>query len=127
MARRLSTGVVLALMAALLLLFARPARADVIDGDWCFRDGRHMAIKGPEIITPAGTRTEGRYSRHSFSYVVPPSDPGAGKTVRMILVNELTVNLQIGDGSTDAVQGPTEVWHRCTPQISGRETAPHAS
>ena len=54
------------------------ARADVIDGNWCGPDGRVFTITGPRIVTPAGTATTGDYSRHSFAYVVPASDPGAG-------------------------------------------------
>ena len=81
------------------------ARADVIDGNWCGPDGRVFTITGPRIVTPAGTATTGDYSRHSFAYVVPASDPGAGLRITMQLLNETTVRLT-------ADQGP-EIWHRC--------------
>ena len=61
------------------------ARADVIDGNWCGPDGRVFTITGPRIVTPAGTATTGDYSRHSFAYVVPASDPGAGLRITMQL------------------------------------------
>lgn len=81
------------------------ARADVIDGNWCGPDGRVFTITGPRIVTPAGTATTGDYSRHSFAYVVPASDPGAGGRITMQLLNENTVRLT-------ADHGP-EIWHRC--------------
>jgi hypothetical protein len=78
------------------LFCAGGARADVIDGEWCATtDGRHFSIKGPEIVTPSGTRLEGSYTRHSFHYVVPPAEPDAGQIVSMILVDEETVNLRM--------------------------------
>ena len=93
-----------------LLLAAHSARADVIDGSWCLESGMRMMIDGPSIITPAGTRTNGDYSRHFFSYVVPPGDPSAGHTISMQLLNEETV--RVHDGSSD------QIWHRCGPPVS---------
>jgi hypothetical protein len=94
-----------------LLLAARPAYADVIDGAWCLDSGMRMMINGPTIVTPAGTRTQGNYSRHAFSYVVPASEPGAGTTVSMLLVNEETVRVRNGTAAE-------ETWHRCGPAVS---------
>ncbi len=94
-----------------LLVAAHPAHADAIDGDWCFADGKHMQIAGPAIVTPGGKRTDGDYRRHSFSYVVPAAEAGAGQTVQMILLNENTVQLKAADG-------PVQTWHRCGPPIS---------
>ena len=103
------------LFAAALLAFASgPALADVIDGDWCSSDGRHMSIRGPAIVTPAGNELAGLYSRHTFSYVVPPSEPDPGETVHMQLLNPDTVALWVGAAPTDS----KEIWKRCTP-ISG--------
>ena len=99
-------------LAALGLLAALPASADVIDGYWCSPDGRRMAIEGAVIVTPDGTTTHGDYARHYFTYVAPPSDHGAGQTISMALVNELTVHLRIGSAA------PVEVWHRCGPPTS---------
>jgi hypothetical protein len=110
-----------------ILLSAGGAWADAIDGDWCAaNDARHMSIKGPEIVTPGGTRMNGNYTRHSFLYVVPPAEPGAGQTVAMILVNEETVNLRQAASAADASQAPVQVWHRCAPTISAIGGSPEA-
>jgi hypothetical protein len=95
------------------MLFAAPAKADAIDGNWCRPDGKHMAINGPEIVTPSGTRTKGDYDRHAFSYAVPANDPGAGATINMILVDENTV-LSRADASPGFGPGEADVWRRCT-------------
>jgi hypothetical protein len=100
--------------AAFLVFAGGPAFADVIDGDWCSSDGRHMSIRGADIITPAGNELAGLYSRHSFSYVVPTSEPYPGETVHMQLLNPDTVALWVGTGQADS----PETWKRCTP-ISG--------
>ncbi|MGE0222905.1 MAG: hypothetical protein AB7F35_02725 [Acetobacteraceae bacterium] len=92
---------------------AAPAWADAIDGHWCHQDGRRLEIAGAVIITPANTRTEGRYGRHDFSYVVPATDPGAGATIDMILLNEMTMRLKAGNTAE-------ETWNRCGPPISLR-------
>lgn len=86
------------------------ANADAIDGDWCFEDGRHFAIRGPAITTPAGIATEGNYGRHSFSYVVPDGEASAGEPIEMLLLNENMVQLE--------ASGQTEIWLRCKPAIS---------
>jgi hypothetical protein len=57
----------LAAASSCLCLAGSPAKADAIDGDWCFADGRHFSIRGPRITTPAGRETQGDYSRHAFS------------------------------------------------------------
>ncbi|MBV9635174.1 MAG: hypothetical protein JOZ40_11155 [Methylobacteriaceae bacterium] len=98
-----------ALAAAAVLAGAGVARADVIDGDWCSTEGRHFSIRGPNIVTPEGTKTEGNYSRHSFSYTIPPSEPSAGTQVFMVLLNEFTVRLRTG---TDP-GAPAQIWKRC--------------
>jgi len=111
-----------------LLLPGRSAWADVIDGDWCAtNDGRHLSIKGPEIVTPAGTRMQGDYTRHSFVYVVPQAEPGGGQTVAMQLINEETVNLRMGASVSAAAQAPVQVWHRCAPRVSDRGALPNAA
>jgi hypothetical protein len=101
-------------VAATILSWAPGAWADKIDGDWCFDDGRHFSIDGPRIVTPLGSHIAGNYARHAFSYVVPAPEPAAGKTVRMLLLNENTVDLSLGGGAT-------ETWHRCSPNISRLE------
>jgi hypothetical protein len=117
----------IAAFASIVLLSSGGARADAIDGEWCANtDGRHMSIKGPDIVTPAGTRMQGNYTRHSFLYVVPPAEPDAGQTVAMILVNEETVNLRQAASAAEAAQAPVQVWHRCAPTISALGRSPDA-
>ncbi|HEY1361583.1 MAG TPA: hypothetical protein VGF60_05015 [Xanthobacteraceae bacterium] len=89
------------------------AKADVIDGDWCNAEGKQMSIRGPEIVTPGGKQTRGDYTRHSFSYVVPAGEPGAGEIVSIILLNELLAHAR--QGSAD---GPWQEWRRCTAKVS---------
>jgi hypothetical protein len=98
---------------ALPSLWSTGALADVIDGDWCNGEGKQMTIRGPEIITPGGTHTRGDYTRHSFSYIVPAGEPGAGETVSIILLNELLAHAR--QGRPDA---PWQEWKRCTAKVS---------
>jgi hypothetical protein len=106
--------------ALALMLIAGPALADRIDGDWCFmKDGRRFSISGPEIITPGGKKMQGDYGRHTFSYLAPAPEPGAGKTVFMTLMDENTVQLRVG------VEGAMETWLRCTPSISALRAPLH--
>jgi hypothetical protein len=100
-----------------LALLAGPALADAIDGNWCHSDGRRFSIRGPEIVTPGGARTQGDYGRHSFSYAVPAAEPGAGKTVFMTLLDENTVHLRLGE----AFAANPEIWIRCSPSVSSLE------
>ncbi len=95
------------------LAIGSAAYADVIDGTWCQADGRTLSIDGPTIITPGGNTIQGDYGRHSFFYTVPASERGAGATVRMLLVNETTVDLWMDALSTDPTKA--EVWRRCQP------------
>ena len=122
MARR-RWGLALGVAGALTALSAQVARADAIDGNWCSAEGKRMLIEGPAITTPAGTQTQGNYSRHYFTYQVPASDPGAGKTVSMALLNENTVHLTMAADAQSAQQSPVEVWHRCPPAVSLRDLA----
>jgi hypothetical protein len=107
-----------AFSAAVYAVGVCPALADVIDGHWCFQDGNRISIQGAAIITPGGSRIEGEYSRHFFTYVVPQADLGAGQTVSMTLMNEDTVHLRIGTTSSYASDAPVQVWHRCGPPTS---------
>lgn len=95
--------------AGLFLLASDPALADAIDGEWCLGSS-HFAINGSTILTPGGSRAEGRYTRHGFAYVVPANEPGAGAEIDMALLNEETVHLtRKGRSSTP------EIWRRCKP------------
>jgi hypothetical protein len=104
------SGLGLAIIAGALLL-ATPAKADVIDGNWC-RDERRFSIEGPTIVTVTGHKMQGDYTRHSFRYTVPATDPGAGQDVFMQLLNELTLSLRVG------ADGASEIWQRCKPTTS---------
>ena len=98
-----------------LSALAGPALADAIDGNWCHSDGRHISIRGPEIVTPGGKHMAGNYSRHWFNYTVPAPEPGTGETVYMTLANENTVYLRRGEPASGS---PQETWVRCGPSIS---------
>ena len=104
-------GRVLGAALGTALVAATPALADAIDGAWCHEASR-LTINGAAIVTPAGARIQGDYSRHAFSYVAPPGDANPGTTVSMRLINEDTVQLRAG------AQAATEVWLRCGPPIS---------
>jgi hypothetical protein len=109
-----STRVLFLLAAVTMLPFiATPAHADAIDGNWCKPDGKHMSIRGPNIVTPTGRQTQGDYDRHAFSYSAPPKDPDAGKTINMILVDDDTLYLRVG-APPGFDPGEAEVWNRCT-------------
>jgi hypothetical protein len=96
--------------ASLVLLgLARPAAADAIDGHWCDDTKQHMEINGPAIVTPSGVSLKGDYNRHGFKYI----EPTDGRSIVMVLVNEVTVRLKAGDG-------PDEIWHRCAAPTSQR-------
>jgi hypothetical protein len=49
---------------------------------------------------------EGRYSRHTFSYVVPERESPAGAAVSMTLAGETVIRLRVGEGAI-------ETWNRC--------------
>jgi hypothetical protein len=102
-------------------VIASPAFADAIDGNWCHTDGRRFTIRGPEIVTPAGTRMEGNYSRHWFTYTAPPPEPGAGQTIFMALADENTVYLRRGEQTA-----APETWVRGSPSVSSLEILPRS-
>jgi hypothetical protein len=107
-------GSLSAILGLITLIVASDiARADAIDGDWCRADGKRMSIRGPDITTPAGTRTRGEYSRHAFSYVIPPGEAGAGEQVAITLLSEYLAHARQGAGNA-----PVQVWNRCQPGVS---------
>ena len=82
-----------------LLFPATSAIADAIDGDWCSPSAaEHVRISGPNVTSPTGSQTTGNYSRHAFSYIVPPGDPGAGDAVSMQLLNEEETRVTVASG-----------------------------
>jgi len=95
-----------------LLGITRPAFADAIDGDWCQLDGKHMTIRGAAIVTPGGQQASGNYTRHFFSYVIPPGETGEGAAVEIQLLSEtLAHERRAGDPAVHE-------WQRCKPGIS---------
>ena len=106
--RAATATILIAIAAALVLMPASPARADRIDGNWCYKS-RHMSIDGPAIVTPGGTQMIGLYDRHGFRYTVPGGEPDAGAEVDMVQLNDQTIQVTTtgGDGSR------TEIWNRC--------------
>jgi len=112
--RHLLGGVIVGAM----MISAHDALADVIDGNWCYRDGRHFSIRGPDIVTPAGAPAMGSWSRHSFSYQVPPAESDAGQTVYMLLQDENTVVLAVGTQPMISDPAKIQIWHRCADQVS---------
>ena len=92
--------------------FSQIALADAIDGDWCQSNGKRMSIRGPSIVTPGGQQTNGSYTRHFFSYVIPAGETGAGATVEIQLLSEYLAHArQVGDQSV-------QEWRRCQPGVS---------
>ena len=103
----------LAVAASLALVgLVQPALADAIDGDWCRSDGKRMTIRGPAIVTPNGQQTIGDYTRHFFSYVIPPGEAGAGATVSIQLLGEYLAHVRQG------ADGAVQEWRRCQPGVS---------
>jgi hypothetical protein len=72
-------------------------------------------------MTAVVSASAGRKSLHWFSYVVPPPEPGTGQSIYMMLLNENTLHLRLGEASTNP-----ETWIRCTPSISARGISPSA-
>jgi len=99
-------------VGAALLAIVDPALADAIDGDWCRADGKRMTIRGPAIVTPGGQQTNGDYTRHAFSYVVPAGEAGAGSTVAIQLLSEYLAHARQGADAT------VQEWRRCQPGVS---------
>ena len=103
----------LLIAAAMVVVPSVSVRADAIDGDWCNSTGKRMAIRGPDILTPGGTKLKGNYTRHFFSYVIPQGESGAGKTMAITLLSEYLAHAR--EGGDDA---PVIEWRRCQPGIS---------
>ena len=104
-----------AIPIAILVLLASTSFcfADAIDGDWCRADGKRMSIRGPDITTPGGKQTRGDYTRHSFAYVIPAGEAGAGDSVQIILRGEYLAHARQG-----AESAPWQEWRRCSATTS---------
>ena len=99
-------------VSCVLFGLIQPALADAIDGDWCRSDGKRMTIRGPAIVTPGGRQTNGDYTRHFFSYVIPPGEAGTGTTVSIQLLSEYLAHARQG------ADGSVQEWRRCQPGVS---------
>ena len=104
-------------------LLSGAARADSIDGDWCYADGRRFSIDGPNFVTPGGNRIQGDYGYYAYAYLIPKPEAGAGLTVSMVFIDDDTLHLTLGKAKAEPEKGispggPLEVWHRCRGGIS---------
>lgn len=108
--RKRFTGYLIVIGTALLVVTA--ARADAIDGSWCYK-GSHLAIEGPEILIPSGNQITGDYDRHGFIYTIPPGDKEAGISIFMGILDDETMELRVG-----AEQANPEMWRRCAAPVS---------
>ncbi len=107
-----------ALLFVLLLFTAGPASADSLDGNWCSRDGERLHIEGPTIMTPGGSKMQGNYQRHTFSYIVPDTETGAGSFVFLQQWGEEMMKMYLGSDEASARQGDGQEWNRCAPTTS---------
>jgi hypothetical protein len=105
-------------VAAVVMFAVSPALADSLDGHWCSKDGRRLHIQGPAIVTPGGTSMQGDYQRHSFSYIVPANEPGAGSFIYLQQWSEEMMKSFSGADEASARQGEGQVWNRCAPTTS---------
>jgi len=106
------------MFAVAAFFYSCGAMADVIDGNWCYSDGRHFSIRGPDIVTPGGTSAKGTWSRQAFSYRIPPAEADAGQTIYMLLQDQDTVALAVGTQPIVADPASVQIWHRCKDQVS---------
>jgi hypothetical protein len=96
--------------AALALVVGSAARADAIDGDWCY-GALTLSIHGPRLVYPGGIEIVGRYTRHSFDFEPDANSPAAVAAMSMRLVNEETMLLSRAAAATET----PETWRRCKP------------
>jgi len=108
----------LAFVSLASTFFADTALADVIDGQWCSRDGRRMLIDGDEVVTPGGTKTTGDYGLHHYIFTVPESEPHAGEDADLVLVNPDVMHLRYHIKKSADSGLPVEVWRRCNKPTS---------
>ena len=104
-----------AIVVLSLCLMGFPALADAIDGEWCNAEGKRLAISGPNIVTPGGTKMTGNYDRHGFDLVLPAGEPGSGQKMVMILLGEELMQSRTGTGTAVS-------WKRCGKPVSKAPT-----
>jgi hypothetical protein len=105
--------VFLVLIGLLVTSLAGNARADAIDGDWCYKDGRSLSIDGAKIVTPGGKAHTGEYDRHLFRFTIPKGEDGAGSHVLMVLWSESEMRVWRGQDKPVLREGAPEIWRRC--------------
>lgn len=89
------------------------AYADAIDGTWCAeKDNRQITIQGSTARLASGQTIQGDYSRHAFSFEVPPPLNDAGQTIDMRLLGE-TVLRAITISADKQTRSQPELWRRC--------------
>jgi hypothetical protein len=105
----------IAFLATGCLVASTTARADAIDGDWCF-GASNLFINGSSVRTPGGNQVVADYDRHGIRYAVPATEAGAsggaGSDVVMRLLNDENAILVRKTGATEAAP---ETWKRCKP------------
>lgn len=89
------------------------ARADAVDGDWCYKDGRSLSIDGSKMVTPGGQAHAGDYDRHVFRYTVPDGEAGAGTHVLMVQWSEEEIRVWQSSKKPVQREGEPEIWRRC--------------
>jgi hypothetical protein len=98
-------------MTLLVTSLSAAAHADAIDGDWCNLDGSHLRIEGPRIELAPGQFLEGKYNRHTFSYVAPNGDPEAGAEIMFVLRSEEEMRrVRVPDAKPEHA----DLWRRCS-------------
>ncbi len=93
------------------LAAATPARADAIDGHWCF-EVKRLHINGESIVTPGGRAMKGEYDRHSFAYVSPAGEDFAGQKIALDLVDDDHMSFSFSNTAQP------QTWRRCGPPTS---------
>jgi hypothetical protein len=104
-------------LAIALSLFASPALADRIDGDWCNAKDERLTIVGPQITLPSGKSLSGQYRRHEFAYQTPAGEPDAGQSIFMQQFNDENMSSFVMKDNQPNSPVP---WTRCpiTPKTS---------
>lgn len=101
---RMFAGVVIALS-----LFASPALADVITGEWCPPGGgRSLLVKPTLEVEFAGQPVEANANRHHVDFVIPTGEPDAGQKLNADQISDEWVRVTIGSGKT-------QIWMPCKP------------
>lgn len=112
----MKTGVALAAIVVALLTGPGAARADAIDGHWRHKNGKRLSVHGADIMTPGGAAIKGDYDRHGASYIVPPGEPHAGRSMVMALIDEDTMHMS--EGTLRVSPEFATTWHRCAAAVS---------